>query len=127
MWRSNNCLPANHSVTKTDNDAISRLYEQGKTDTQIARTLGISDTTVAKWREEAGVPGHGSKTRSWDTDLALRMYKEGSDDMTIGREISVGVESVRAWRKENDLPTNRHRLPYTGRKELLANPQSEED
>lgn len=42
-------------LTRLDRDAAKRLYDQGKTDAQIAQICFVSERTVGDWRREIGL------------------------------------------------------------------------
>ena len=41
-------------------DNRMELYEQGLTDRQIARALGLNTATINNWRKYQGLPGNGT-------------------------------------------------------------------
>lgn len=61
-WRKRNYIPANmdkgggHVITQEEHDRRMALYAKGMSDPAIAKALGISKNTVAKWRDRNGLP-----------------------------------------------------------------------
>ena len=84
--------------------AVVALVEQGKTGSEIARELGISDGYVASLRFYAGVRAlHGTALLSTVSDerlIALR--REGLNSSAISKETGLSRRSVSARLKKID-------------------------
>lgn len=60
---------------------ITELHRQRKSDSEIAEALGISPTTVLRWRKRAGLPGHVfSFDEKWrDPEAAREAMRQGAE------------------------------------------------
>lgn len=61
-WRNRKQLPSNARrerkgpITKSENQERMRLYEEGKTDAELAQIIGIDPSTVSQWRRRRNLP-----------------------------------------------------------------------
>ncbi len=80
--------------------AALRLYKTGMTVREIADTVGISCSTVSRWRQSEGLsrPIRGARRYSDQTrDLAMAKYREGVNPTEIADLFGVSATTVRWW------------------------------
>jgi DNA-binding CsgD family transcriptional regulator len=98
------------STPQTERAARVRvLAAQGRTDGQIAQTLGVSTRTVLRDRAQYGiqpaVPAGGNAHRSTELAEAVRrLNRAGLTDPQIADEIGVHRETVRTYRAVHGIP-----------------------
>ena len=93
-----------------NNDAeIERLYGEGKNDTVIARSIGVSRYAVECWRQKHGLPSNqANKPRvAIPHEKALELYNKGLVDTEIAKAIGCAQSTVNIWRAINGLPCHR--------------------
>ena len=83
------------------------LWDEGKNDREIARTIGCNPDTVQKWRHGAGLPPR--YRQEIDRVRLKELWEAGMDDPHIAKEL--GVSTMSAWRARNGmgLPTQKER------------------
>lgn len=80
--------------------AALRLYKTGMTVREIADTVGISCSTVSRWRQSEGLsrPIRGARRYSDKTrDLAMAKYREGVNPNEIAEIVGASAATVRWW------------------------------
>ena len=101
---------------KIDDERARKLWEQGKTDPEIASALGVSKGCVWHWRNRAGLPSVEYRTRpkgiNWE-ETGRRMLENGATDREIAETVGRSPATVCLWRK-------RHGLSYPGRQKKKA-------
>ena len=79
------------------------LYDQGKTDRQIAEVLGIGPGSVWYWRKMNGLPPVAKNVAP--PDFAA-LWKQGLTDEEIAARSGVSRRTVQTWRYKNHLKAN---------------------
>ena len=117
-WRKEEGLPPSDGsgLTKKVSDeiraeAITQLYD-GKTDTEISKSLGISRDTVRSYRREIGLPPSGGGRQIYTTEQlndVIDLIREGNTLTEIARQTRVQPGKIKQWREEeinngNPLP-----------------------
>jgi len=80
-----------------------KMIKEGCSDSEIARTLGVSRAAVTYLRRKNGVRRSGARRPDYDWARALILWKEGKSDSEIAREIGSCRQTVSAWRKRRHL------------------------
>ena len=75
------------------------LWEEGKTDLEIARELGACPDTVHNWRNGQGLPPR--YRQEIDRAKLKELWEAGMDDPHIAKELGVPRQSV--WRARNGM------------------------
>lgn len=88
-----------HAGRKYDWDQFRALWEEGKNDREIARTIGCNPDTVQKWRHHEGLPPR--YRQEIDRKKLRELWEAGMDDPHIAQELGVSKQSV--WRARNSL------------------------
>lgn len=100
---------------KLDEERARELYDEGKNDHEIGRTLGFSDSTIWAWRKRRGLEAnasHGGRPKAMTEELCRRareMYDAGAHDPDIAEALQVDRQVIFDWRKKNDLPAHPRR------------------
>lgn len=101
-----------------DAEKCKALYSGGSTDKELAQELGVSNTTIVRWRHIHELPpnGHGlipgkvGTPRMSKIELRkikyMELYKQGLQDAEIGKICGVQKGTVYNWRKQLGLPPN---------------------
>lgn len=90
-----------------DKNEMLRLYNEGKTDREIADTLSEEINVVTGWRRNHHLPVNLSKRtleRQQHQITYERLYRQGYDDYSLARAVGVVNAAVRRWRKRRGLP-----------------------
>ena len=128
QWRKRNGFLANVSSFGTERQSsvcapleerMNALWWDGKTDQQIAETLGIHYKTVRSWRIRHGLdlnPDQRGPKSKWDHERAMELYRAGFLDKDIAREVGAKPGAVSAWRARMNLPSNRAVAKVSGLK-----------
>ena len=100
------------------------LYEQGLTDSEIARRCGLSHREIIRnWRKQEGLPSHVRKTTARISEVqhqAWALYDKGADDEEIGREVGLSAGTIARWRQNLGLPTQYARWMEKQKKQVPA-------
>lgn len=81
------------------------MYEEGKSDREIARTLGVAAQTITNWRSKEKLKSVRSYARI-NYDQLRELYDQGMNDTQISQITGACTDSIRKWRKQNGLETN---------------------
>lgn len=76
---------------------MKRLYDEGRTDDQIALDLGIPIEAIRSWRLAKGLPSQRQKARREAQSRAeriLELYKQNHDQNQIVHELGVPYSEV---------------------------------
>lgn len=110
-WRHRNGLPPNgkmqDSASKYDYKVFRELWEQGLSDTKIARVAGCAASTVSRWRTLEGLKSKGLSGSApiLDRRKMRELYDAGLSDAKIAQEIGCNASTISKWRiRENLLP-----------------------
>ncbi len=79
------------------------LYNQGKTDRQIAEVLGIGPGSVWYWRKMNGLP---PVKKQAEPPRFGELYDQGMTDEEIAKRSGVSKRTVQSWRYKNKLKPN---------------------
>lgn len=106
-WRRRKGLPANRAAPsgptrKWDISKAQILYDEGKSDAEIAALLNTTPAAVSSWRRECGYI-KGINRRSWDTEKARVLFDAGATDQKIAEEVGATRAAVRSWRRINNM------------------------
>ena len=90
-------------------EEIERLYAEGKNDTVIARSVGVTRYAVEYWRRQRGLTSNqANKSRvAVPHEKALELYNKGLVDTEIAKAIGCTQSTVNRWRAINGLPSHR--------------------
>lgn len=96
-----------------------KLYKQGLSDVQIANILGLTKTTILRWRKIRGLqrnykprfqPGNqfGSLgvLPKEEHELRMSLYKKGLVDEKVANLCYVSRDAIYQWRRKYNLPAN---------------------
>ena len=101
--------------TKITAELKQRLLEmarQGMTDTEIAKLLNVSRSTVCNQRSRAKIPlaTQGDKVGGKLTNAAyerrMKLYERGYTDAALSVALNISKPAVCEWRHSNNLPAN---------------------
>ena len=109
-------MPAKYSP-EVKAEAIEQMKE-GKNNTEISRTMGISTTTLRSWRKDANLPSSDGVVRYTTEQLndVIDLIREGNTIAEIRRQTGVQRKKIKQWREEeirngNPLPDFTPQLP----------------
>ena len=96
-----------------DRAVFRKLWEQGLSDSQMAKEVGCAKETVLQWRKEEGLPFNEAHIH-FDREKMLELYQQGRNDAEIGRELGCSPQTVKHWRSTQGLPilTPRRRVDW---------------
>jgi hypothetical protein len=97
----------NNAITPAEHERRVKLYEQGLSDTEMAKIIGIDRSSIGTWRRKAGLarkPKRNSMHTPEQRAARMLLYSLGYSDGRIAREQRVGVNSIEAWRRCHRLP-----------------------
>ena len=96
-----------------DDALVRKLYEEGRTDVEIANAAGVSKHAVFRWRQKYNLPTlqprkHGYSKAAEDPELLEKMramWAERRTDAEIARELGLKCFVVRNCRIASGLPS----------------------
>ena len=98
--------PSSTGRSRFAGDYARRLYDQGKTDTEIGQALGVSRFAIKRWRQKEGLSAHiDPRQLSFDERQALTLYEQGATDGEIGKAVGATANTIYAWRDRRGLPS----------------------
>lgn len=100
--------------TKYDEDKILTLYDQGKSDKEIAAALECSAEAIRGWRRRRELPANFPRAPSLDTRGVRELYMAGLNDGEIARRVGCTRNAVYVWRKRERLPANYGKEDHNG-------------
>ena len=113
-WRRSQGLPPNTATTMENYGKRMELYNQGKTDSEIAASLeDITRSGVAQWRRSQGLPAHRGRSSITPEEEWRRMdlYNQGKSDRQIEEYCGLRRGAIKAWRTRRGLPAGRMNSP----------------
>jgi DNA-binding transcriptional regulator YiaG len=111
---------------KADFKKIEELYNEGLTDTGIAKITNVHQQTVRKWRDRNGLLSNYVKNGMLsDTESALleELYTEGYTDLMMAQQLNISQRKVCNWRMMNNKLPN-YSYMAVRRKKLLSEEES---
>lgn len=87
-----------------DTDKAKHMYDAGCSDGVIAQAVGVSATTVARWRYKNGFPANHNFPIN--EKAARQLYDAGENDRAIMSALGISATAVRSWRARHNLPPN---------------------
>lgn len=102
-------------LTAEESERRIGLYREGKSDTQIAKLLGLDRSTISDWRSKAGFPPHvtPNKLNTVASDQRRALYDRGYSDRQIAETLGVSVTTICRWRLARHLPVTGGTPPAT--------------
>ena len=73
--------PKRYRVKKYDDEAAFRLWQQGRTDSEIAAVFGVSRTIIQRWRDALELPS--TTLFPWINTQAWRLTRHGRDYIVL--------------------------------------------
>ena len=96
--------PRKPRASAWDKDAALELWKQGLLDPQIGEQLGVSSSTIERWRHENHLTSNYS--RSPRTSELLALWRDGKTDREIAAETGMKLKKVQDWRNGRRLKRN---------------------
>lgn len=122
-WRKNfGFSPSSGGNNKYTDDVKNRCYDlmkKDKTNKEISEIVGISTTTIAKWRKGAGITNStrskGSKKYTEEIKQeALALMEDGLSNSEVSKLLGVNRKAVGYWRKKAGMkPSSGAKVRYT--------------
>ena len=76
---------------------MRELYDQGKNDSQIADSLGLTPSRVRRWRQSEQLPGN--RRAQFNTTEAEQLIASGWSDRRLAEHFGVSTHAIVNWRK----------------------------
>lgn len=88
-----------HRVVKYTDDQIATLHQDGLTDIDIARELGICTETVLKVRHRLGLKAHGSipVLGPSEVECLLSRAREGVSQVDLAKEFGIAQPTISTY------------------------------
>lgn len=121
-WRKRRGLEANLSQgesfkDKKEHKERMKYYNQGLTDREIGKKVGLSKSGVAYWRRQYNLPANrevgdndgqgGPSISQAEHNARLHLWKEGLTDREIAKKRGVTHTAIGEWRRKNDLDNSK--------------------
>ena len=102
-----------------DEERLMELYMEGRSDRNVAETLGLKEFQVLRWRQERNLPSKFN-LRHLDKNRVRELYEEGKSDREIARILGVASQTICNWRSKEKLKSVRSyaRINYDQLREL---------
>lgn len=94
-------------------DEFKRLYDEGLTDSDIARKLEVSNTSISKWRKDMDLPKNFQYSRKFDTDKFMELYKQGLNYSKIAKILGVASSTIQDYAASLNLTSSYHTYENT--------------
>ena len=91
---------------RIDSEAAFRLYDEKKTDPQIAAALGVTESAIMYWRKRNGLHSNCERKRGFDQPKAMELYLKGKCDAEIAGELGMSRSTIGEWRRKRSLAAN---------------------
>lgn len=89
-----------------DEDEAMALWLAGKTDMEMARTLGVGRTVIGCWRIRRGLEVNPAVT----IPDCMELYEQGMTDSEIANALGIRKTQAYYWRKKQGLPFHPSRV-----------------
>ena len=111
-----------YKPVKLDELRAMALYKEGAGDLELADALGVTKSTVCKWRKMMRLQPNGQRQRRTGLDeaRAMQLYNDGLCDLDMAEALGVSRNTVADWRKRNDLKCHRQAPGYVQKAESAA-------
>lgn len=85
------------------------LYESGMSDAEIARALGVAQSSVYSWRIRNHLPANHISRAEQKVDYGKvhLLYDQGFTDREISETVGCSKQTVALWRRKNLLPARK--------------------
>lgn len=98
-----------------DEDLAMNLFEQGRSDKEIANACGVYTYSIQRWRLDIGL----LRRKQYDTNVFAAAYHQGKTDEEISTLTGASVSKIKKWRQGEKLPAHNDRRE---RKKKKGNP-----
>ena len=100
--------PRKERKRKINFEAARKLYDQGLNDREISMQIGVSDSSVARWRNAEGLPPQfPRRAQKFSREEARKLHALGLTDAEIGATLGMKGETIKKWRQSAKLPANK--------------------
>lgn len=81
-----------------------KMFEEGKSDEEIAKAVNRTVLTVERWRYRKGFLRIEKRSKpGWDKETAYKLFLDGKTDKEISVAVDSTVNAVKSWRYANGL------------------------
>ncbi len=91
------------TTSAVSKEELIALQQRHRTDAGIARVLGVSPSTVYRWRREAGV-----SALSHSPNVSVKRFRELQRlhriDRAVAEALGQSPSAIRSWRKRHNIP-----------------------
>jgi len=89
-------------------DEREGLYDEGKSDKEIAKIQGVTPNAISEWRRQRGLEskGPGSSQKEFTDEEFIGLYREDLNDTEIAERLGVTPSAVKGRRDELELEPN---------------------
>lgn len=91
------------SPGRFDRRKALKLYEDGKSDGEIADALGVTRLAVFDWRKADGLTANKEADSH---DKRMEAYRMGLSDREAAKSLGIGRSTFRNWRYKHGLEPN---------------------
>ncbi len=90
------------SLTYLEQTARARaLYLEGQPQQDIARALGVSETTVTNWKKKGAWPVPPREAAAIaQRKSAFTLFREGNSQQDIAQQLGISENTVSSWKKK---------------------------
>lgn len=90
-------------------DKARKMYESGKSVSEITEEIGISWVTMYRWMKEEGVqmrPPAKRNRKKYDLEMLRKLAEQGLNMQEIGEKMGASHTTVGRWLDENNIQIN---------------------
>ena len=95
---------------KIDKEEATKLYLDGLLDTEIAKHLNCSKTTIQQWRQRNNLKSNSviaqNKNNLVNHERITKLWENGLKDSEIAKELKCSAISVWKFREKNGMGSN---------------------
>ena len=99
-------VPTGQSLIVMDEELAMELYEQGHSDCEIAKRVGVNHNCIWRWRRRKGLKSNMKQRYAERDARRMALYVAGASDQEIADAEGVSRKKIQEWRYARELLSN---------------------
>lgn len=91
-----------------DTQTAQKLWEEGKSDNEIAKVVRVDKSTIQHWRTAHNLPKNDNKrVAGWDTELGIKLYQDGMTAREVAERLGINKRTFQQYLRNHGVRKGR--------------------